>query len=85
MTCRGGGGWVVLLRLCHCVFMYEKAERELARAMAIGKSLQMRREVLDEAEQVCSEVINMIKVSAAAAAAAAAAIAADDIFADQNS
>ncbi len=51
---------------------FEKAERELARAMAIGRSLQIRRETLDGAEQLCAEVVNMIKAIAASATGATA-------------
>lgn len=40
---------------------FEKAERELARAMAIGHSLKTRQEVLEQAEELCAEVVNMIK------------------------
>ncbi len=43
---------------------FEKAERELARALAIGRSLKARRETLDGAEQVCAEVANLIKARA---------------------
>jgi hypothetical protein len=40
---------------------FEKAERELARAMAIGHSLKRRQEVLEQAEEACAEVVNLIK------------------------
>ncbi len=57
------------LHACLIARRFEKAERELARAMAIGRSLQTRREVLEAAEQLCGEMVNMIKVSASLCAA----------------
>jgi hypothetical protein len=49
-------------RVCVCRRRFDKAQRELARATAIGVSLKLRRQVLEEAEALCGTVANMNKV-----------------------
>ena len=49
-------------RVCVCHRRFDTAQRELARATAIGVSLKLRRQVLEEAEALCGTVANMNKV-----------------------